>query len=178
MAALPALITVEELYAIDTPERSELHHGIIIPVTAPALKHWRLQHRIVHLLESKLAKWGQVGMEMAYRPLPQFELRRADVAAISKARWEAADPDDNLRGAPELVIDAKSSNNRPRPLIEVAALCLATGCQSFWIVDMDAQNVTTVGRDGKPALFEIGDEIPLVIEPGHLPVSEIFASEQ
>lgn len=178
MAALPAFITVEELYTIDTPERCELHGGIIVPVTAPALKHWRLQHRIVHLLESKLAKWGQVGMEMAYRPLPQFELRRADVAAISKARWEAADPDDNLYGVPELVIEIKSPSNTRRQFRELSAYSLATGCISFWVIDMDAQNVTTMGRDGKPALFEIGDEIPLILEPGRLPVSEIFASER
>ena len=175
MAALPALITVEELFTIDTPERCELHHGTIVPVTAPALKHWKLQHRLVQLLGSRLASWGQAGMEMAYRPVSQFELRRGDVVAVSRARWNAADPDDNLRGAPELVIEIKSPSNTPRQLREIASLCLANGCRSFWIVDIDAQTVTVVTPDGKSTLFKSGDEIPLTVIPGHLPVSEIFS---
>jgi hypothetical protein len=54
MAALP-MITIEELNAIDTPERCELHHGDI-PVTAPALKHTVIQRRLRRLLERLLGQ--------------------------------------------------------------------------------------------------------------------------
>lgn len=178
MAALPVLITVEELRTIDTPERCELHHGAIVPVTAPALKHGKMQRRLRRLLERLLGDGWVVDTEVPYRPVPQFELRRGDVVAISRARWDAGDPDDNVHGAPELVIEVKSPSNTRRQLRELASLCLANGSQSFWVVDIDAQTVTAVGRDGKSVLYAVGDRIPLVTEPGDLSVSEIFASEQ
>jgi Uma2 family endonuclease len=137
-----------------------------------------MQWRLRRLLERALCDGWIVDTEFAYRPLPQFEFRRGDVVALSKSRWDSIDPNDNLRGAPELVIEIKSPSNTRRQLRELASLCLANGCQSFWIVDLDAQGVTAVDQNGKSVLFEIGDEIPLVIEPCHLPVSEIFASDQ
>ncbi len=42
-----------------------------------------------------------VNPECPYRPVPEFEFRRADVAAVAKDRWEAAG--DWLFCAPELV---------------------------------------------------------------------------
>ena len=35
-----------------------------------------------------------------------YNFRVADVALVSQARWDAGDPDDFLRGAPELVVEA------------------------------------------------------------------------
>jgi Uma2 family endonuclease len=168
--------TVEQFRASETPEQCELHVGEIVPVTPPAPKYVKMHLHLRRLLERALSNAWVVSNRVAYRPMSEYELWRGDVVAISKARWDAIDPNDDLHGTPELVIDARSPLNRPRPLAKVAAYSLATGCISFWVVDMDAQNVTTMGRDGKPALFEIGDEIPLILEPGHLPVSEIFAS--
>ncbi|HEX4809253.1 MAG TPA: Uma2 family endonuclease [Bryobacteraceae bacterium] len=177
MAALPALITVEELRTIDTPERCELHHGVVVPVTAPASKHGQMQRWLRRLIERLLSKDWVVDTELPYRPVPQFELRRGDVVVVSKARLNAVDPDDNLRGAPELVIEVKSPSNTRRQLRELASLCLANGCQSFWIVDIDKQSITTIDRDGKSVLLGIGDEIPLSVLPGRLSVREIFAPE-
>jgi Uma2 family endonuclease len=175
MAALPALITVEELYVIATPDPCELHHGTIVPVTVPAAKHGKMQWWLRRLLERSLGEGWVADTEFAYRPLPQFEFRRADVAVLSRAAWNAIDPDDNLRGAPELVIEIKSPSNTRRQLRELASLCLANGCKCFWIVDIDAQTVTLIAPDGKSTLFQTGDEIPLTVAPGHLPLSEIFS---
>lgn len=177
MAALPALITVEDLRALATPERCELRHGVVVPVTAPALKHGKMQHWLRRLIERLLGDDWVSQIEMLYRPVPQFELRRGDVVVVSKARLNATDLDDNLHGAPDLVIEIKSPSNTRRQLRELASLCLANGCQSFWIVDMEKQAITTIDRDGKSALYEIGDEIPLAIFPDKLSVREIFAPE-
>src|SRR4051812_21154136 len=113
MAALPNLITVAQFREL--PEGGEftyeLHHGEVVAVTRPRARHFALQHRLTHLLDPKVAKFGVVGMEFPYRPLAEFDLRAADVAAVSHERWAAIDPDDNLRGAPELVIEVKSPSN-------------------------------------------------------------------
>src|SRR3954469_9207042 len=103
MAALPNLITVAQFRVL--PEGGEctyeLHHGEVVPVTRPKARHSELQHRLLKLLEPKLTGFGAVRIEFAFRPLAEFELRAADVAAISRERWKKIDPDDNLRGAPE-----------------------------------------------------------------------------
>lgn len=176
MAALPAIITVEDLRALETPERCELHHGVIVPVTVPASMHGKMQRRLRRLLERSLGDDWIVEIEVPYRPLRQFEYRRADVAAVSTTRWDAIDPYDNLYGAPELVIEIRSPSNRPRQLSALACLCLVNGCQSFWIVDMERRKVTALGPDGKSVFYKIGESIPLTVAPGDLAVSEIFTS--
>ncbi len=115
-------------------------------------------------------------MEFAYRPEPEFELRAADVAVISHARAKAIDGDDNLHGAPDLVIEVKSPSNRRGKLSELAALCLNNGAYEFWVVDMDKRSVTVTRRDGVTVVYGPGQSVPLAAyETDPLPVDEIFA---
>jgi Uma2 family endonuclease len=88
-------------------------------------------------LENRLSSFGQVGMEFPSRPVAQFELRVADVAAVSQARYDQIDPNDNLRGAPEVVIEIKSPSNTDRKPRELASPTLANGSWECWIVDPD-----------------------------------------
>src|ERR1035441_4346896 len=109
MPALPQLISVEQFRQLPDGEYEyELHHGEVVAMTRPKPRHWKLQRRISQLLEPRLKTFGEVAIEVPYRPLPEFELRVADVAAISRARWDAIDPDDDVHDAPELVIEVKS----------------------------------------------------------------------
>ena len=155
MAALTQLISVEQFRQLPDGEYEyELHHGEVVAMTRPKPRHWKLQRRISQLLEPRLKTFGEVAIEVPYRPLPEFELRVADVAAISRARWDAIDPDDDVHDAPELVIEVKSPSNTERQLRELASLCLNNGALEFWIVDIDRKSVSVVRRDGVPS--EIG----------------------
>jgi len=178
MAALPDLITVAQFRQL--PEDGELvyelHHGEVVAVTRPRMRHVEMQHQLVFLLGPKLAHFGVVRMEYPYRPVAEFELRAADVAAISKARWEAADPDDNLRGAPELVIEVRSPWNTNRQLQELAALCLLNGAIEFWVVDPEKKTVSVVRQEGAAVVYSPSASIPLSeFGADILPVDEIFA---
>lgn len=178
MAALPDLITVAQFRQL--PEGGEtayeLHAGEIVAVTRPRARHLRLQYRLVSLLGPKLTGFGIVIMEYPYRPVPEFELRAADVAAISLRRWDTIDPDDNLRGAPELVIEVKSPSNTPQQLQNLVALCLANGALECWIVDPEKQSVSVVRSEGAAILYAGGNAIPLAaFGGGELAVNEIFA---
>jgi|SRR5579883_465750 len=105
MAALPDLITVEQYRRLpdDGTHRYELHHGEIVEVTQPKAGHWNLQVQLVDLLRPKLSSFGRAGMEFPYRAMPEFDLRAADVAAVSKPRFDGIDPDDNLRDPARLM---------------------------------------------------------------------------
>jgi len=179
MATLPDLITVERFRNMpDDGCKYELRRGEVVPVGYPKKRHYRRQRRLVKLLEARQARlprsW-EVGMEFAYRPLPEFEFRCADVAALTEARWDATDEDDNPRGAPELVIEIKSPSNTKRELAKLASLCLANGSREFWVVDLDRVSVTVMHRDGTTSVFRAGQIIPLSAFGGdELPVDEVF----
>jgi Uma2 family endonuclease len=177
MAALPDLITVAQFRQLPDDGRAyELQHGEVVCVTRPKAKHYQLQRRLVRLLEQKLAAFGQVGMELPYRPVAEFDLRVADVAAVSQTRWDQIDPEDNLRGAPELVIEIKSPSNTDRKLRELASLCLSNGALECWIIDPDQASVTVVHRDGSSRLFQRSQSIPLTpFGDGAVSVDELFA---
>jgi Uma2 family endonuclease len=177
MAALPDLISVEQFRQL--PEGRdvtyELRHGEVVAMARPRARHAEIQYRLLVLLGARLERFGAVRMEFAYGPLPEFELRAADGAAISRSRWEAIDPDDNLRGAPELVIEVKSPSNTPPDLRELVALCLANGSRECWVVDAGQKSVSVVRGEGAAVVYNAGDVIPLTAFGGsELAVDEIF----
>ncbi len=115
-----------------------------------------------------------VESEVPFRALPEFELRAADVAFVTKERWEKADDDDNLAGSPELVIEVLSPSSTNPEKKEKASLFLATGAKEFWIISTRKRTVTVIsGQD--TAVYRIGQEIPLPLFGGFLSVSEIFS---
>ena len=123
MAALPNLMTVAQFREL--PEGGEyayeLHHGEVVALTRPKTRHTKLQVRLSRLLELKLKSFGEIIIELPYCPLAEFEVRAADVAAISRSRWDASDPDGYLAGAPDLVIEVKIA-------FQYAEAATGTGC--------------------------------------------------
>ena len=110
VAAEPLLMTVEQYRELPSLEDviQELHWGQVVTLTRPKMRHTKLQHRLVELLRPLAGQKGVVAAEVPFRALPQYELRGADVAFVSQARWVATDNDDNLHGSPELVIEVLS----------------------------------------------------------------------
>jgi Uma2 family endonuclease len=178
MAALPSLLTVAQFREL--PEGGEfeyeLHHGEVVALTRPKARHYSMQVHLQDLLAPKLRNFGRVVIEMPYRPLAEFELRAADVAAVSHARWQAIDPEDNLRGAPDLVIEIKSPSNTRKQLQELVTLCLANGAMECWVLNSVTPCVTVARRDGSVTEYRPGQAIPLEsFGEDELLVSSIFS---
>src|SRR5450759_2103674 len=96
MAATTSLMTIEEFCKLpedDGPVYHELRHGEVVPVTRPKLKHQMIQSRLRRLLEPLAPPGALVEAEVAFRALPQYELRAADVAYLAPERWAKVDPD-------------------------------------------------------------------------------------
>jgi Uma2 family endonuclease len=178
MAALPHLITVAEFREL--PEGGEftyeLHRGEVVAVTKPKARHWKLQRRLSRLLEPRLRDFGEVTIELPYRAQAEFEFRAADVGAVSWARWNAVDPDGDLFGAPELVIEVKSPSNTRKQLQDLVSLCLANGALECWIVEPLLKSVVVIQRDGSKVTYGPGQNVPLgAFGSDSLSVDEIFA---
>lgn len=180
MAAITSqLMTVEEFRKLPEdsgPVYHELRHGELVAVTRPKLKHIRIQKRLERLLEAVAGEDGVVIMELAFRPVAEHELRVADVAYVSKVRWDQANPDGDLAGAPDLVIEVVSPSNTVAELYEREQLCLANGSREFWVVDPDRRQIRVATPDGTTKTYGSGREIPLpLFGEARLSVDSVFA---
>jgi Uma2 family endonuclease len=157
------LMRVEEFRQLPEtgPFYYELHYGELVQVTRPKYKHFEIQRRLRRLLEAAAGQTGMIEIEVAYRALPEHELRVADVAYVSQERWQQVDPNDNLHGAPDLVIEVLSPSNTVAEIYDKEKLCLEHGCREFWVVDPDLRQVKISTPDGLTTTFRAGQEIPL-----------------
>ena len=170
-------MTVEQYSALPEPVggRYELHHGELVFVTFPKMRHWKTQRRLIELLSGLASGNGIVGGEFAFRPQPQHELWAADVAYVTQSRYDAVDPDDYLRGSPELVIEVLSPSNTVSEMNDREAMCLENGCLEFWIVNPDRKTVKVSTPDRRSITYLESESIPLTVPlKAELPVADIF----
>jgi len=181
MAANPIhRITVEEFRRL--PESTgdyeyELHYGELVPLSRPKLKHHILQAKLRNLLRPLAPSGGWLDSEVAFRALPEYDFRVADVAFVSPERWKTADPEDNIHGSPDLVIEILSPSNTAHEMYDKEQLCLATGCREFWVVDQDARYVRVARTNGPSAVYRTGQHVPLQVlgSDASLSVDDLFA---
>src|SRR5690349_5672087 len=86
-----------------------MDHGRGIPATAGG-RRFRLRVASRRSGRDDAAEARELDSATAHRPrcrsaLPQFDLRAADVAGISRPRWEGMDREVDFCGAPDLVIE-------------------------------------------------------------------------
>jgi Uma2 family endonuclease len=158
-----ALITFEEFEALPDPPGGhyELHHGELVTVTAPKLKHWRIQQNLRRLLEPFAEPGAGLGTEMGFRPLPEYEGWSADVGYLSAERFRDSDPEDNIRGAPDLVIEVLSPSNTAAEMLDKEQICVANGSQEFWVVDPERRRIRVTTREGRIMTYEAGQRVPV-----------------
>jgi len=178
MAATTSPLTVEEFRRF--PEDSgrvysELRHGEIVAVTRPKLKHSLIQRSLRRLLEDVAERGSLVDVEIAFRPLQEHELWVADVAYLSAERFQQADPEDNIRGAPDIVVEVLSPSNTVAEISDREKLCLENGAKQFWVVDPDRRQVKVSTPDGATVTYRAGQAIPLDLFAANLAVDAIFA---
>jgi Uma2 family endonuclease len=179
MSTTSALMTVEQFSVLPEPKGGyyELHQGVPVFMTFPKHRHSQAQRRLWKLLDARAAGRGEVCIEFAFRPLPEYELRCADVAYVSEGRYHAIDPDDYLHGVPELVIEVLSPSNTMPEITDKEAICLENGCLEFWIVDPKRKTVKVSTPDRKTITYIESDKIPLTVPAvGELAVSQIFSA--
>ena len=172
------MITVEEFLKL--PESGEfyyeLRHGEAIRLTRPKFGHTLIQHRLQNLLAQAAGSMGVVTIQLPFRALPEYELRTAELAFLTQARWDGGDPEDNLRGAPELVIEVLSPSDFLGEIKDKERLCLENGAQEFWMVDPNLCQVKMSTPDGITTTYRAAQEIPLrVCGSGSIPVDDIFS---
>ena len=176
MATITGSMTVEQFRQLPEtgPFYYELRDGDAVPVPRPKLKHTLVQIQLEKLLEQAIPEMF-VAVEFPFRALPEHELRVADVAMVSRDRIKQTDPEDNLHGAPDLVVEVLSPSNTVAEINDKEKLCLENGSKEFWVVDPDLRQVKVSTPDSITTTFRSGQEIALRVFGGvRLRVDEIF----
>ena len=179
MATTPSRkLTIAELDALPETEPfyQELHNGVLVKVPPHNFGNYLVQLQLRKLLESAAGDMGVVGTHLGFRPLPEYEFRIADVAYVSQERWDRIDLEDNLHGAPELVVEILSRSITVSEIAKEKRLCLENGCREFWVLDPDLRQVEVSTPDGITTTYRDGQEIPLrLFGSGTLKVDALFS---
>ena len=133
-----------------TPEdkRYELIDGELIMVPAPKVTHQRNSRKIgtpldIFIIDNDLG-------EVFYAPtdvvLSNTDVVQPDILFVSKERSYIV-TEDNIRGAPDLVVEVLSPSTAQRDRTLKRTLYALHGVPEYWQADTDAKNVTVLALD-------------------------------
>lgn len=130
------LMTVEEFCQLPESEAfvAELRNGEVFQLTRPVKRHDARATRIRQGMQPFADKLGFLREKFTFRPLPEYEVRVADLGFVSWDRWDQVPEDAHLLGSPEFIVEVASPSNSAEELQEKKHLCLSSGCLEFWIV--------------------------------------------
>lgn len=171
-------MTVEEFRKL--PEEKgevyhELHHGELVALTRPKPRHILIQHNLYDLLKRIAPAKGFVALEFPFRALPEWDYRVSDVCYIAPERWLNLDLDEDLRGAPDLVIEVLSPSNTFFEILDKEKVCLENGAREFWVVDPERRQVKITTPDGITVTYHSGQAITLrLFQDSEISVEDIF----
>lgn len=168
-------ITVDEFFAGDFPEGSELFEGSVW-INDPNFRHQDVCMRLLDALGA--AGFRHRGFGGNWR-LDDHTLLKPDVWWASDDLWTQTRSEIVHQGLPELVIEVRSQGTWTRDIGAKRIAYMANGVLELWLVDIAASSVIVVRPDG--SALGGADEIsagswtsPLL--PGFaLPLTDLFA---
>ena len=169
-------MTVAEFDQLPEPpgHDHELRNGELVIVTRPILNHHLAQKRLMLLLDAASAA-GSAHTEFSFRPVPEYNLRIADVAYILDESLAKQNPEEHFRSVPELVVEILSPFNTASEILEKETLCLENGAREFWVSDLSRRQAKVSTADGRSVPYKSGQSIPLFFAPGvWLALDDIF----
>lgn len=134
--------TYEDYLLVPEDRRVELMDGEFYMVPSPGEYHQRLSGKLEFRLR-KFIEERDLGF-LYYAPfdvvLSENDVVQPDILFISKHRKGIITPD-NVRGAPDLVIEILSPNTSKRDRITKKRLYSKYGVREYWIADPDSQSI-------------------------------------
>ena len=147
--------TYEDYQHTPDDKRYELLDGELIMVPAPNLGHQRigakLGTRLYTFVEER--SLGEVFFAPCDVVLSNTDVVQPDLLFVSNERAHLLLGGDNVRGAPDLVVEIFSPSTAERDRTPKRALYAKHGVKEYWLVDPDARTVTVL-RLGEDA-FEV-----------------------
>jgi Uma2 family endonuclease len=182
MALIKPVFSYEHLAQMpDDGKRYEILEGDLIVSPSPNRKHQRIVGRLFNFLSrAEQAGYGEAYVAPFDVVFDPHNAPQPDVFFVSRDRL-AIVTDDNVQGAPDLIVEVLSKSTRERDLGAKLRLYARHGVRFYWVVDPDAETLQpyTLQEEGyreEPAL-RAGATLVCPLFPGvELAVAEVFAS--
>ena len=170
---------------LNAPEdkRYELLDGDLVMTPAPAEIHQRasilLGWRLVQFVtENGVGRVYQAPFDVV---LSDYDVVQPDLLFVSNGRAHIVTAD-NVRGAPDLVVEILSPSTAQRDRTFKRSLYARHGVSEYWIVDTAARNVSVLllreGGFGVAGMYGEGETLTSPTLPGFaLNVDEMFRTE-
>ena len=141
------LVTAEELARLpDDGYRYELVEGRLIRMSPVSFDHGRIVMRMGFLLSRHLEQYpvGVIGTEIGFKLASNPDtVRGPDIAFIKNERVPSRGKSGYIKGAPDLVIEVLSLDDRPRDTREKTDEYLAQGVPLVVVLDPDKRTAST-----------------------------------
>ncbi len=181
MKIIPAKFTYEDLRQMpDDGKRYEIVEGELVVTPAPRTRHQRIVGNL-HLFfaRAEQARCGEVFFAPTDVVLDDENVVEPDLLFISRERLGIV-TEENVRGAPDLVVEVLSERTRERDLGAKLRLYARFGVRFYWVVDPEAGTVRTfeLARGGyaEAAVLRAGETLSCALFAGvTLDVAAVFA---
>ena len=163
--------TYEDLrHTPDDGKRYEVLEGDLVVSPAPKWKHQRVSRNLNALLSR--AEQEDKGCAV-YAPmdvvLSPRDVVEPDLLFIAKDRLGIV-TEDNVQGAPDLMVEVISEGSRKRDAITKFHLYERHGVRFYWLVDPEEETVRVFdlkeGTYGEPVTLRAGQELGCALFPG------------
>jgi Uma2 family endonuclease len=160
----------------------ELVNGVLVERMSAQLDHERLYLWLVFLLNGFVVRRG-LGLVLGSRSaveINEFGGRLPDMLFVSSERMEIV-RQRAIYGAPDLVIEIRSANDRPSDVLALEADYRSIGVQEIVFIDPMQRRVLVLRKQNGAYQDELltTDELQLTTVPGfHLDVDCLFATER
>ena len=136
--------TYEDYRTAPADERYELLDGDLIMVPAPNLKHQRVQGNLYYHLRQFITEHepGELLPAPCDVVLSDTDVVQPDLLFISQDRRHLLSGGENVRGAPDLVIEILSPSTADRDRGVKRELYRRHGVTEYWLVDPIAETVS------------------------------------
>lgn len=179
----PSLLTYEDYCLIpDDGKRYEVIDGVLYVSPSPRYRHQRTSARLFALLDQHVRQTN--AGELLYAPfdvvLSEHHVVQPDILFISRERLTIL-TEDNIQGAPDLVVEILSEGNRRHDEIVKKAIYERFGVGEYWVIDpaLESIKIYRMGEQGYLRIAELdknsGGSLETPLLPGFsYTLKEIF----
>lgn len=154
----------------DNGKRYEVIEGEMVVSPVPKTRHQLVVGNLFALLRRAQQKgFGVVLVAPTDVLFAEYDVTQPDLLFISKERLHILG-EDNVRGAPDLVVEIISESTRRRDVLDKRELYERHGVPFYWIVDPEEESVRVFGlhngKYGEPAWLRGDQKIACRMFPG------------
>ena len=176
-----SVLTYEDYRKTPDDQRYELLDGVLVVLPTPNIAHQRVLGDLSFALHDfvREKRVGAAFLRMAV-VLSDTNVVEPDITFVSESRMDIVETD-NIRGAPDLVVEIISPSNPERDVVRKRDIYARHGVGEYWIADPDARSIRVMTLEGSTysiiGEYGVGDKLTSPILKGlRLGVEGVFAA--